>query len=182
MTVLTALTALMGAIWAFAAGLILQSELDWWAPRLAQLLARAAAPRARRDEFLGELQEAQRQGTTGVIFTLVHLVPAGFKLRAAATYARLRRRRIGPNASDPIPAPAIHTTRFTISGIVGETLTVTCKACHKSFRSPFAMDSTTFATATLLNNGYQCPHCHQLMTYDKADHYFLVELMTMGTE
>jgi hypothetical protein len=175
-TGVAALMVFIGAVLAFVGGLILQSELDWWAPRLAQVLARASAPRARRDEFLGELEEAQRQGTNGVIFTLVHLVPAGFKLRAAATWGRLRRRRVGPNRGHPIPVSLVSVHGFT--GRPSENLTVMCKACHEAFSSPIAMDLAAFETATLRNNGYQCPHCHQMMTYDKDDHYFVVVEIT----
>jgi DNA-directed RNA polymerase subunit RPC12/RpoP len=56
---------------------------------------------------------------------------------------------------------------------MADQLTIKCKVCGKQFPSPIAMDRTSFQTATLTNNGYQCPSCGQMRSYDKADHSFV---------
>lgn len=91
----------------FIAGVIIQSEVGWWAPRLAVLIVRVAAPRSRRDELLGELEETQRTGTTGVLLALVDLVSAGLKLRVV----RAKRAEQIPPADRPEPAVVQLSTR-----------------------------------------------------------------------
>jgi DNA-directed RNA polymerase subunit RPC12/RpoP len=56
---------------------------------------------------------------------------------------------------------------------MAEHLAVKCKACGEEFPSPIAMDRGSFQTATLTDNQYQCAHCRQMRSYDKADHYFV---------
>jgi hypothetical protein len=50
---------------------------------------------------------------------------------------------------------------------MAERLEVNCKGCGVSFPSPIAMDRSSFETATLTNNAYQCPACGEMKTYDK---------------
>jgi transcription initiation factor IIE alpha subunit len=35
------------------------------------------------------------------------------------------------------------------------------------------MDRSSFETATLTDNGYQCPACGEMKTYNKEDHFFM---------
>jgi endogenous inhibitor of DNA gyrase (YacG/DUF329 family) len=51
-------------------------------------------------------------------------------------------------------------------------LQVHCKNCQKTFDSPIQVSEAAFATTQLSNNSYQCPHCGESRTYDKADHFF----------
>ena len=53
-----------------------------------------------------------------------------------------------------------------------EKLYVNCEHCGKAFPSPIQMDKTSFATATLTQNSYQCPHCDKTAAYDGPDHFF----------
>jgi hypothetical protein len=58
-----------------------------------------------------------------------------------------------------------------------DVLIVACKHCHRNFRSPVQLDkgsygSGSFELATLSSGTYQCVHCGQSATYDKADHHW----------
>jgi hypothetical protein len=53
---------------------------------------------------------------------------------------------------------------------IKDVLIVSCKSCHKHFRSPTQMDAKSLESVVLGNNSYKCPHCHQMNVYDKADH------------
>jgi hypothetical protein len=53
-----------------------------------------------------------------------------------------------------------------------EVLIVACKNCSRNFSSPIQMNRQSFASVTLENNQYQCPHCGALETYSKGDHHW----------
>jgi len=55
---------------------------------------------------------------------------------------------------------------------VAERIEVNFEGGAESFSSPFAMDRSSFETATLAHNEYKCPACGEEKAYDKEDPFF----------
>ncbi len=49
---------------------------------------------------------------------------------------------------------------------------VKCKSCASDFLSPIQLDKSSFESANLNNNSFQCPKCNKANSYDKEDMHF----------